>query len=185
MSLPIPEVTHAMGTPPTWLVVMGVSGCGKSTLGRALASETGLPFIEGDEFHSQESIAKMRSGMPLSDEDRNSWLDRLASQLRSHENGAILSCSALKKVYRARLSAVVDNLKFVYLQIDAADARSRVAERREHIFPTSLVDSQFAVLEAPRPGPDVLELRAMQPTPSLCQRTLRWMRQSAEEQQSY
>ena len=162
---------------PVWVVIMGVSGCGKSTLGRAVGSEARLPFIEGDDFHSADSIAKMRSGTALSDEDRREWLDRLARELHIRENGAVLSCSALKQAYRERLSAAVERLRFVYLQIGVADARSRVAGRPGQFFPVSLVDSQFAALEAPTPGPNVLVLPAMQATSSLCLQTLQWMGQ--------
>lgn len=165
---------------PTWLVIMGVSGCGKSMLGRALSNETCLHFIEGDDFHSSESIGKMRSGIPLSDADRSGWLDRLAAELRNHENGAVLSCSGLKEAYRRRLRSAVDGLKVVYLRIDAADALSRVASRSGHIFPASLVDSQFAILEPPEPGPDVLVLSAAQSPSTLRAQALNWIGRGVE-----
>jgi gluconokinase len=160
---------------PAWLVIMGVSGCGKSTLGRALAQRAGLAFVEGDDFHAPQSVLKMRSGIPLDDADRADWLDRLGQQLVAHESGAVLSCSALKQRYRNQLAAAVCGLKFVYLQIDISDARARVGQRGDHIFPVRLVDNQFAVLEPPTPGPDVLELSAVEPLPWLCQRTLEWL----------
>lgn len=154
---------------------MGVSGCGKSMLGRAISGNTGLAYIEGDDFHAPESVRKMRSGIALSDEDRSGWLDRLAQQLRDHRSGAVLSCSSLKEAYRNRLRGAVDRLRFVYLEIDVANARSRVAARPGHIFPASLVDSQFAALEAPAPGPDVLVLSAIQPPSLLCAQALEWL----------
>jgi gluconokinase len=160
---------------PTWLLIMGVSGSGKSTVGRAIGTECQLPFVEGDEFHSPDSVAKMRSGVALTDADRSSWLDRLAYQLQIHERGAALSCSALKERYRNRLKAAVTDLKIVYLEIDLAAARSRVAGRSGHLFPAGLVDSQFAALEAPVPGPDVLIVSAMLPTAVLCQKIVSWI----------
>ena len=160
---------------PAWLVVMGVSGCGKSTLGRALAQSAGLTFIEGDEFHAPESVRKMRSGIPLDDADRVDWLARLAQELKAQQSGAVLSCSALKQRYRDQLSAGVRGLKFIYLRIDIADARARVAQRDDHMFPVKLVDNQFAILEPPTPGPDVLVLPAIEPTPWQCQQALDWL----------
>lgn len=160
---------------PVWLVIMGVSGAGKSTLGRAVAQRAGLAFIEGDDFHAPQSVLKMRSGIPLDDTDRAAWLDRLAQELVAHATGAVLSCSALKQRYRNRLAAAVAGLKFVYLRLETSEARARVGQRGDHMFPVQLVDNQFAVLEPPIPGPDVLELSAIEPTPWLCQRTLDWL----------
>src|SRR3990167_11238428 len=87
------------------LVVMGVAGCGKSSLGQLCAAALGLPLLEGDDFHSASNVAKMRSGTPLSDEDRAAWLDTLAAQLQAHPQGVVLTCSALKRRYRERLRA--------------------------------------------------------------------------------
>lgn len=164
-----------MADRPTWLLIMGVSGCGKSVLGRAISNESGLPFVEGDDFHSAQSIGRMRSGMPLSDADRSGWLERLAEELRKHERGAVLSCSALKEAYRRQLQSSVGRLKVVHLRIEVADARSRVAARRDHVFPVTLVDSQFAILEPPEPGPDLLELSAIHAPSFLCAQALSWI----------
>ena len=165
---------------PIWLVIMGVSGCGKSTLARAISDATGLPFIEGDDFHSPENIGKMQAGVPLSDADRTGWLESLAVELRKHKNGAVLSCSGLKEAYRRRLRSAVDGLKVVYLRIDAVEAGCRVSSRNGHPFPASLVDSQFAILEAPEPGPDVLVLSAIEPPSTLCAQALSWIAHGIE-----
>jgi carbohydrate kinase (thermoresistant glucokinase family) len=83
------------------IAIMGVAGCGKSTIGKILAERLSLPFIEADDFHSKGNVEKMRSGIPLSDEDRYPWLQSLSHELHSHEKtGAVLACSALKENYR-------------------------------------------------------------------------------------
>ena len=139
---------------------MGVSGCGKSSLAQALAGALGLPCIEGDDFHSPASVIKMRAGVPLDDRDRAGWLDRLSDELASHPNGAVASCSALKLAYRERLRRAVPRLYFAFLDISRDDALARVAARPDHLFPASLVDSQFATLERPDGERNVVALDA-------------------------
>lgn len=131
------------------VVVMGVSGCGKSEVGQRLAAQLGLPLVEGDEFHPASNIEKMRSGIPLTDEDRAGWLDALARELGRRPGGAVLTCSALKKSYRDRLRAATPHLRFVHLALSQAEAQARVAARPGHFYPPSLVASQFATLEDP------------------------------------
>ncbi len=161
---------------PAWVVVMGVSGCGKSSLGEQLAGALGLPLIEGDAFHPQDNIRKMRGGLPLDDADRAGWLDCLARELAAHPGGAVLSCSALKRAYRERLRAAVPRLRFVFLEIDREEARARVQARAPaHIFPASLVDSQFEALESPVGEPDVLAVPATAPLPQLRAQALAWL----------
>ncbi len=151
-------------TEPAWLVVMGVSGCGKSSLGQALAADLGLPLIEGDDFHPEANIRKMQSGTPLNDQDRAGWLIRLGEELASRSGGAVLTCSALKRAYRDRLRAAVPGLRFVFMQIDKSEALARVQARSAvHIFPASLVDSQFQTLESPVGEPGVLSVPATSP----------------------
>jgi gluconokinase len=155
---------------------MGVAGCGKSSLAAAIASQTGLPLIEGDEFHSAASIAKMRAGIPLTDADRAPWLDQLSAELMRHGGGGVLACSALKQTYRDRLRAAVPDLKFVFLDIDRNTALERVLARMDHHqFPASLVDSQFAALERPTGERGVLTLRATDDITVLCGEVLAWM----------
>lgn len=167
-----------MNTQPqnTSLVVMGVAGCGKSSLGQLCAEALGLPLLEGDDFHSESNVAKMRGGIPLSDDDRAAWLDTLAEQLRSHPQGVVLTCSALKQRYRDHLRAAAPNLRFVFLELTQDQARARVAARPAHLFPVSLVASQFATLEDPRDEPGVLPLDATQPLDDLGSAVVRWVR---------
>jgi gluconokinase len=159
----------------TALVIMGVAGCGKSSLGAALAQSTGLALVEGDDFHSAESLKKMSMGMPLTDEDRAGWLETLATQLRSHPEGVVLTCSALKARYRNRLRAARPDLHFVFLDIDPALAQARVAARgQSHFFSTSLMQSQFAALESPVGEAGVLRLDASQSLEQLLSSAHAW-----------
>jgi len=133
------------------IVVMGVSGCGKSTVGAALAESLGWPFFDADEFHPAENVAKMASGMPLDDLDREPWLDRIATELAGLDRAgadAVLACSALKQRYRDRISAS-PNVRFVYLKGDLDIIAARLADRKHKYMPASLLQSQFAALEEP------------------------------------
>lgn len=160
----------------TSLVVMGVAGCGKSSLGQQCAQALGLPLLEGDDFHSDSNVAKMRSGIPLSDDDRAAWLDELAAQLQMHaQHGVVLTCSALKRRYRDRLRAALPGLRFVFLDLTQEQAHERVAARPAHLFPVSLVASQFAALEDPRHEPGVLRLDAAQSLNDLGLAVVHWV----------
>ncbi len=157
----IPTPTSDSQSEAIWIVVMGVAGCGKSTLGRLLAHELGLEFIEGDEFHPAENLRKMSDGIALEDADRQGWLDRLGAELQSHARGAVLSCSALKRAYRERLRLAVPPLRLIHLSVTPELANARVHARSgEHLFPTSLVASQFAALQDPLGEGCVLQLDA-------------------------
>ncbi|MFT3955231.1 MAG: gluconokinase [Piscinibacter sp.] len=159
-----------------WLVIMGVAGCGKSSLGQAVAAALSLPLIEGDDFHSPASRDKMARGVALTDADRDGWLDILGEQLQSRSEGAVLTCSALKRAYRERLRAARPGLRFVFLDIGRADALQRVAQRAgSHFFSTSLVDSQFATLESPLGEAGVLRVDAGQDLPTLCTEVTGWL----------
>lgn len=160
----------------TSLVVMGVAGCGKSSLGQLCARTLCVPLLEGDHFHSASNLTKMRNGIPLSDDDRAAWLDTLAEQLQAHPQGVVLTCSALKQRYRERLRAATPGLRFVFLDLTQDQARERVASRPLHLFPVSLVASQFATLEDPRHEPGVLHLDATKPLTELSSTVVRWVR---------
>ena len=163
-----------------WLVVMGVSGCGKSSLGAALARELALPLIEGDDFHSPESVSKMRAGIALTDADRAGWLATLGRELVGHPEGAVLTCSALKRDYRDRLRAAVPGLRFVFLALTREESERRVASRAgAHMFPASLVANQFATLESPMGEPGVLELDATAQRADLIAQTRAWLAEPA------
>jgi gluconokinase len=157
------------------LVVMGVSGSGKSSLARQAAAAMGLPLLEGDDFHSAANLAKMRGGVALSDEDRVAWLDALAAALAQRPDGVVLTCSALKRRYRDRLRMAVPALGFVFLRLTREQARQRVAARPGHMFPVSLVDSQFEALEDPSDEPGVLALDATRPPHELVAALAHWV----------
>jgi gluconokinase len=157
------------------LVVMGVSGCGKSAVGRRIAQLAGLPLIEGDEFHPHSNIEKMRRGLPLDDQDRAGWLERLGRELMRHPQGAVLTCSALKKAYRETLRAAVPGLRFVHLDLSQQQALRRVAARDSHFYPPSLVASQFEALEDPAAEARVLVLDAGLPVEEVALRAVEWL----------
>jgi gluconokinase len=140
------------------VIVFGVSGAGKTTIGKLLAQELGWRFYEADDCHSQANIEKMRSGIPLTDEDRWPWLENLRQLIkRSLEAGenAVLACSALKRAYRERLR-VSDEVKFVFLHGDYALIEKQLRQRRSHFMNPELLRSQFADLEKPKPDEDVI-----------------------------
>jgi gluconokinase len=164
------------------VVVMGVAGCGKSSLGAALANALGWTLVEGDDFHAESSKARMRDGVPLTDADRGDWLATLGRQLTLHPEGVVLTCSALKRRYREQLRASAPGLHFVYLELDQATARRRVAARAaEHLFPPTLVESQFAALEPPVAEPGVLALDATLAPAELVQRAVSCLRSAGSE----
>lgn len=133
------------------MVIMGVSGCGKSSVGEGLAARLGLAYRDGDDLHPLENVAKMRAGTPLTDADRWPWLDRVAEVL-AQEAPVIVGCSALKRMYRDRIRAGAGgDVTFVHLSGDRDLIAARMAERRGHYMPLSLLDSQFAALEPPGP----------------------------------
>jgi gluconokinase len=142
------------------VIVIGVSGAGKTTIGKLLAEQLGWRFYEGDDFHPDANVEKMRSGCPLSDEDRWPWLeclrDQIARSLASKEN-AVLACSALKRAYRDCLR-VSDDVKFVFLRGDYALIKNQLRRRRGHFMDPLLLKSQFADLEEPERGDDALTI---------------------------
>jgi gluconokinase len=145
---------------------MGVCASGKTTVGRALADRLGVPFLDGDDHHPPENIAKMRAGVPLDDEDRAPWLARLAARLQAHEHGIVLACSALKADYRYILAAFAHNPRFIYLRADCRTIEARMAARTDHFMPPSLVGTQFADLEEPTPE-EALIIDATQPVDAI------------------
>ena len=143
------------------VIVFGVSGAGKTTIGKLLARELGFRFIEADDFHPTANVEKMRSGRPLTDEDRRPWVDRLRERIKrsvaAGEN-AVLACSALKRAYRDRLR-VGEEVKFVYLHGDFALVEKQLRSRRRHFMDPDLLQSQFDDLEAPQPDEHVLTVQ--------------------------
>jgi gluconokinase len=144
-----------MGAHTGRYIVMGVSGSGKSVIGAILARELGVEFVEGDTLHPPENVERMAAGIPLTDDDRRGWLLAIAARLREAKQagvGLVVSCSALKRSYRDLLRSVAEaELQFVYLAGRRGLIAARLAQRRGHFMPPSLLDSQFAILEEPSP----------------------------------
>ncbi|MBX5106344.1 gluconokinase [Rhizobium lentis] len=137
---------------PHAIIVMGVSGCGKSSVGEKLAEALHLQFVEGDALHPTSNVEKMSKGIPLTDEDRMPWLDLIGERMQASlekGEGIIVSCSALKRIYRDRLRAAAGNPFFVYLEGSKALLTKRMGERKGHFMPVSLLESQLATLEVP------------------------------------
>ncbi len=143
---------------PNLYVVMGVTGSGKSTVGATLANALGVDFVEGDDYHPIENVRRMASGIPLTDEDRADWLMTLAERIRKAKDsnrGVVLACSALKLSYRDVLRRAAPELRFVFLKGSESLIAERVAGRRGHFMPASLLESQLAILEEPAADEDV------------------------------
>jgi carbohydrate kinase (thermoresistant glucokinase family) len=139
----------------TAIVVMGVSGAGKTTVGTLLAAHLGRAFLEGDSFHPLANVAKMRSGVPLDDSDRMPWLEAIAAAIdlaRREGRKVVVTCSALKRSYRAVLAGGHHDVLFVYLRGAKHLIAERLAHRAGHFMPPGLLDSQFAALEEPDAG---------------------------------
>jgi gluconokinase len=156
---------HSLGTPLA-IVVMGVAGSGKTVVGEVLAEKLGATFIEGDQFHPPHNVALMRSGTPLTDEDRELWLDSIGREIvqqASDNQTTVTACSALKRIYRERLQRFRPDILFLFLEVDRQTAEQRVAARRNHFMPASLVDSQFQVLDPPHADENSLTMDATLP----------------------
>ena len=140
------------------VIGMGVSGSGKTTVGARLADRLGVPFLEGDDLHSASNRAKMASGHPLDDADRQPWLAALTQWIRttaSSGHGGVASCSALKRAYRDQFRRTGADVWFVYRALDREVAQKRMARRRGHFMPARLLDSQYGTLDplhADEPG---------------------------------
>ena len=166
--------------PAPLVVVMGVTGCGKSTVGQLLADRLGVPFVEGDALHPPENVERMARGIALTDDDRRGWLQALAQRIdaachQQHQQGLVVSCSALKRAYREVLRAASPNLAFVYLHGSHTLIAERLAARVGHYMPASLLPSQFQILEVPAPDELALTLDVSLPPHTLAEQAAAWV----------
>lgn len=139
---------------PPVVVVMGVAGVGKTTVARLVAQRLGTPYAEADDFHPEANIAKMSAGIPLDDADRWPWLQRIAEWMseRAREGtGGVVTCSALKRGYRDALRVGYPDAFFLHLSGNRGLIGDRMSHRTGHFMPTSLLDSQFEILEPLQP----------------------------------
>ena len=143
------------------IILMGVSGCGKTTVGTELAGQLGWIFQEGDALHSQKNIEKMSCGTPLSDIDRKPWLHSISQWIDSHcrsDTNGVISCSALKKSYRLKITTNKDNIHLVYLRGTKELLLKRLTQRTDHFMPPDLLTSQLHILEEPGADENALVL---------------------------
>lgn len=143
---------RSMGRPPgvVHLVCMGVSGSGKSVIAERLAARLGWARAEGDDFHSDANRAKMSAGIPLGDDDRAPWLAALRDWMNTaarEGHSTVVTCSALKRTYRERLSAATGTVIYVHLDPPPEITAERLAARQGHFMPVSLLASQLEALE--------------------------------------
>ena len=149
-----PSSTSA--APPLVIILMGVSGCGKTVVGKLLAADLGWEFVDADGHHPPENVERMRRGIPLEDEHRWPWLDRLAGLVDAAlvrgpgSPGLVLACSALKRSYRDRIGAGRPGVRLVHLDGPESLIRERIEQRTGHYMPASLLASQCALLERPK-----------------------------------
>jgi ribose 5-phosphate isomerase A len=155
------------GSPPV-LVVMGISGSGKSTVAEELAARLGWSFEEGDSLHPEANIAKMHAGIPLTDADRQPWLERVAAWIdaqRAKKQPGIITCSALKRAYRGVIIGDRPEVRLVYLRAGRDVVRQHLTGRHGHFFPGQLLQSQIDTLEEPDPGEDALTIEEGEQSP--------------------
>lgn len=164
---------HARAT--THVVVMGVSGSGKTTIAERLAARLGLPFADADAFHPPANKAKMRAGTALDDDDRRPWLAAIAAWLdaRAQAGGhGVVTCSALKRVYRDRLRQAQGRVRFVHLTATSDVLAQRMGGRSGHFMPQSLLASQLATLEPLAPDEDGVTIATDVPIDEVVERAL-------------
>jgi gluconokinase len=140
------------------LIVAGVAGSGKTTVGALIAGRLHWQFADADTFHPESNVAKMRSGTPLTDEDRLPWLRAIGDWIDARAAAgvsAVVTCSALKRSYRDLLCSGRPQVEMVFLQVSRDVLLRRLAARPGHFFPRQLLDSQLETLEPPQPDESV------------------------------
>lgn len=138
--------------PPPVVVVMGVSGVGKSAVGEALARRLGVEYADADRFHPAANVAMMSAGRPLTEADRAAWLESVGGWLAEHDSaGGVMACSALRRSHRDRLRRREPRAVFAHLDGSPEMIARRLASRRGHFMPASLLSSQLAALEPLQP----------------------------------
>jgi gluconokinase len=156
-------------------VVMGVASCCKTSVGELLAEKLSAHFVEGDRLHPARNVAKMSAGNPLTDEDRWPWLAAMGGALAGRE-GAVGSCSALKRVYREAIAkAAQRKVYFIYLSGSRELLQERINARQGHFMPPSLLASQLQTLEPPGPDELALTLDIAEPLEVLAQKAKAWL----------
>jgi len=154
---------------PPPLVVMGVSGSGKSTVGAAVGQRLRVPFADADDFHPPANVAKMTAGHALDDHDRYPWLETVGEWLADHDDGGVMSCSALKRKYRDQLRHHAPCVEFLLLHGTFEVITRRQASRPGHFMPASLLHSQFATLEPLSPDENGLVIDVDQSVDAIVQ----------------
>ena len=134
------------------IVIMGVSGSGKSHIGRSLAKKMSVPFLEGDDFHSEANISKMAGGSPLTNQDREGWIDAMGDTIQKNpDNTLVLSCSALNDFVRDRLKERSKrHIEWIYLDISRDELLRRLNRRKNHFMKADLLDSQLDAMQPPK-----------------------------------
>jgi gluconokinase len=162
----------------TRIVLMGVAGAGKTTIGRIVASRLAAPFVDADDLHAPDAIARMHTGVALDDADREPWLRRVGATVRDLGPGSlVLACSALKPSYRDVLRAAAPDLTFVLLDVDAHTVAERLVRRSGHFAGLDLLPSQLAILD---PGGDTLRVHADGPPAAVADAVLAAVRRRSQ-----
>ena len=170
------------------VIVMGVCGTGKTTVGRLIAERIGARFEEGDRFHPKANVEKMSRGEPLDDEDRWPWLESIGRSIDEWQRAGedvILACSALKERYREILLGGRPDMRLVHLFGTQALISERMAQRRHHFMPPSLVPSQFAALEPPAPGEHVIAADVVRPPEAIAAEVTDWIGEGGDRPASH
>jgi carbohydrate kinase (thermoresistant glucokinase family) len=178
---------HAAHNRPLVLVVMGVSGSGKTTVGKLLAERLGWHYQEGDALHPPENVAKMHAGIPLTDADRQPWLESVAAWIdgqRAAKQPGIITCSALKRSYRRTIIGDRPEVRLVYLRGSRDVMAEHLAKRTGHFMPASLLQSQIDTLEEPGPDEDPITIDVGPPAGRIAEDIIRLLAVSARIRQS-